>query len=217
MKLILCSSGFNTVEMVEACEQLVGKPRSEINIAVINEAYAVVPDNNLRWVLEELTRMPRYFGGNLELVNLLALDKDTIAERLHANDVIYMEGGHSDYLYTVLKKSGYMDLLPDLLKSKVYVGSSAGSMVMGHRLSSEAYEIIYDEMGEYGVTDYMGYVDFAIMPHLNSPDFPNRKETLEKAVAHYDGVVYGIQDDTAIIVDDRGVRTIGTPPLTFGK
>lgn len=48
MKLLLCSEGFNTEEIVNKCVELVGKPKESINVAIINEAYAV-ETNNLWW------------------------------------------------------------------------------------------------------------------------------------------------------------------------
>lgn len=216
MKLILCSEGFSTKEIVDRCVGFVGKPKDSINVAVINEAYAV-EDNNLHWVLNNLDKVKDNFGGDLELVNLLALDIETIKERLGKSDVIFVLGGHTDYLMSVFNKSGFSKILPELLKTKVYVGSSAGSMVLGKRLSEEAYEKIYNEQNAYGVNKYLELVDISIMPHLDSPHFPNRKETLLDAVKQYSGVVYGLRDDSAIIVDEDNITTIGSEPLIINK
>src|SRR3989338_9150981 len=101
MKLLLCSEGFYTQNIITACEKLVDKPKSSISVAVINEAYAVDHDNNLGWILDNLNVVKDNFGGNLELVNLLALDIDTVKERIAKNDVIYVVGGHTDYLMSV--------------------------------------------------------------------------------------------------------------------
>lgn len=38
MKLILASSGLANEEIITALEEMVGKPRAEINVAIINEA-----------------------------------------------------------------------------------------------------------------------------------------------------------------------------------
>ena len=53
MKLILASAGFSTSQIVNKCVELVGKPRDNINIAVINEAYAVEHGDH-SWVLTDL-------------------------------------------------------------------------------------------------------------------------------------------------------------------
>lgn len=217
MKLILCSEGFHTDQIVAKCEELVGKPRKSINIAVINEAYAVEHDNNLRWVLDDLNKVKDNFGGNLELVNLLALDIETVKNRILQNDVIFVVGGNSDYLMSVFNKTGFAKLLPELLKTKVYVGSSAGSMVMGKRLSTEAYEKIYFENSKYGITEFLGFVNLAIMPHLDSHDFPNRKETLLDAAKNHSGIIYGLRDDSALVLDSDTMTTVGSDPLILNR
>ena len=217
MKLILCSEGFNTEESIAKCEELVGKPRRSINIAVINEAYAVIHDNNLRWVLDNLNVVRNNFGGNLELVNLLALDIKTIKERIKHHDIIFVVGGHSDYLMSVFNKSGFSKVLPELLETKVYVGSSAGSMVLGKRLSIEAYEKIYDQRETFAVNKYLEFVPISFMPHLDSPYFPNRKETLLEASKKHAGVIYGLRDDSALIVEDNKISTMGSDPLILHK
>lgn len=211
MKLILASAGFSTEEIVAKCEELVGKPRKDISIAVINEGYAV-EHNNLHWVLDDLNNVKNNFGGQLELVNLLALSLTTVMERLEKKDVIFVVGGNTDYLMSVFNRSGLSEKLPELLKTKVYVGSSAGSMILGRRLTTKAYEKIYGERGIYGIDRYLELVDLAIMPHLDSSHFPNRKETLSEAAKDEKGVIYGLRDDSAVVIDGESVTTIGSEP-----
>ena len=216
MKLILCSEGFSTKEIVDKCEELVGKPKSSINVAVINEAYAV-EENNLHGVIKNLNKVKDNFGGNLELVNLLALDIQAIKERSLKSDVIFILGGHTDYLMSVFNKSEFSKLLPELLRSKVYVGSSAGSMVLGKRLSADAYEEIYHEQSIYGINKYLEFVDITIMPHLDNPHFANRKEILQDASRKHSGTIYGLRDDSAIVVEGNKLSTIGSEPLILNK
>ncbi len=80
-------------------------------------------------MLDELNRTSRIFGGEFELVNLLALGIDKIVERLNLADLIFVVGGHTDYLMSVFNKSGLSNRLADLLSDKVYVGVSAGAMI----------------------------------------------------------------------------------------
>lgn len=213
MKLILASAGFYTEEIVKKCEELVGKSRKKISVAIINEAYAVEHENNLWWIVDDLNRVKDNFGGKHELVNLLALDLKTVEERLRLHDVIFVLGGNTDYLMSIFLKTGLSKLLPELLKTKVYVGSSAGSMVLGKRLSASAYKKMYGEESAWSVDQYMQLVDIAIMPHLDSPHFPNRKETLMEVAKGYNGVIYGLRDDSAVIVDGDNVTTIGSKAL----
>ena len=86
-------------------------------------------------------------------------------------------------------------------------------MVIGKRISEAAYRLIYGEDSKYDVTEYLGLVDFSIMPHLDSPYFPNRESTLLKAVGKFEGKVYGLRDDSAVVVNGNEVDVIGSQPI----
>lgn len=216
MKLVLCSEGFNTPNTVEKCVELVGKPKDQIKVGIINEAYAV-EEGDKRWVLDNLNSVAKNFSSEIDIINLLALPIDEVEKRLEDKDVIFVVGGDTDYLMSVYKKTGFDELLERLLQSKVYVGSSAGSMVVGRRISAAAYRLIYGEDSKWGVDDYCGLVDLSVMPHLDSPHFPNRKESLIEAVGTFQGRVYGLRDDSAVVVDGDEVYTIGSEPIVIEK
>lgn len=216
MKLLLCSEGFHTQNTVQACVDLVGKPQNKITFAVINEAFAVELGDK-RWVLSNLSDVAKNFPAEIDIVNLLALPLSEIENRIMQKDAIFVVGGHTDYLMSVFVKTGFDTLLPRLLANKVYVGSSAGSMVTGKRLSTKAYKKIYGERGSYGVTKYLEFVDLSIMPHLDSPHFPNRKETLLEAAKNHTGAIYGLRDDSAVVVNGDEVTIIGSQPVVLNK
>lgn len=209
MKLLLTSAGLYTPEIIAKCVELVGKPQNEINFAVINEAYAVEHGDH-GWVLDDLNRLKNNFQGRMELVNILALDLETVKERLELADVIFVVGGHTDYLMSVLRKTGFDKLLPELLKTKVYVGSSAGSMVLCNRLSTVANAKVYGEKNDYGTVEYMEIVDVVLKPHFGSPLFPqNNKDMLLNLTKDYQGVVYGLADTSALVVEGNKTYLIG--------
>lgn len=216
MKLLLCSEGFATPNTVQKCVELVGKPQDQIKVGIINEAFAVEKGDK-RWVMDNLNSVFQNFQSEVDIVDLLALSIEQIEERLSDKDVIFVIGGDTDYLMTVYQKTGFDKLLPKLLENKVYVGSSAGSMVVGKRISAASYRLLYGGDSIYGITDYVGLVDLSIMPHLDSPDFPNRKDTLIEAVGSFQGKVYGLRDDSAVVVDGDNIYTIGSDPLMINE
>ncbi len=216
MKFVLCSEGFHTPDTVDACVKLVGKPQDQISIGIINEAYAV-EEGDKRWVLDNLNAVANNFSGEIDIINLLALSLEEVEKRLADKDVIFVVGGNTDYLMAVYQKTGFDKLLPKLLATKVYVGSSAGSMVIGKRISEAAYKLIYGEDGRYGIEEYVGLVDLSIMPHLDSPHFPNRKESLLDIAGSFQGKVYGLRDDSAVVVDGERIFTIGSEPIIIQK
>jgi dipeptidase E len=212
MKLILSSQGFNTPNTVQACVELCGKPQTEITVAIINEAYAPETGDK-HWVLENLNDVAKNFPKEIDLVNLLALPIEQIETRIARKDVIFVLGGNTDYQMHVFEASGFAELLPKLLETKVYVGSSAGAMVIGKRAPNDAYHKLYGERNDFGVTEYMGLVDLAIEPHMNSAHFPNcRPEILEQVASGASFPVYGLQDDSAIVIDGDKQTFIGSEP-----
>lgn len=215
MKLILASSGFNAPEAVSKCLEFVRKPAGEINFAVINEAMAVEHGDH-RWFLEDMDSIRDNFGGNIEFVNLLANDTEKIKERLAVADVIFVAGGNTDWLMSVLVKSGVDKILPKLLEGKVYVGSSAGSCVLGKRPSYKTFAEIYQE--DQYVDKYTELVDFSVLPHLHSEYFNTRGDdwVLEDSEKE-DGLVYAISDDAAIAVEGDKTYVVGKDYLVAEK
>ena len=56
MKAILASQGFTTDEIEMEVSRIVGKPASEIDIAIINESmYYIDKNRSKRWYIKELS------------------------------------------------------------------------------------------------------------------------------------------------------------------
>lgn len=216
MRFLLTSCGFQTDEIVSACERLLGKPAAATSVAVINEAYAVELGDK-RWMIKELQRLAEIFGGEIDCVNLLALSPDQVRRRMQDKDLVFVVGGNTDYLMSVFDRSGFSQLLPELLREAVYVGSSAGSMVAGRRISTAAYQEVFGEGGTFGVTRYLALADIAIQPHFGSAQFPqNREEVLSRVIRPEDGEVYAIGDHQAIVIEHGAVSFVGGTPYRVG-
>lgn len=209
--------GFYTPNTVQACVELCGKPQDKITFAVINEAYAVELGDK-RWMLDNLNDVAKNFPGEVDMINLLALPLNEVKERIMKKDALFVVGGNTDYLMHVFNKTGFAELLPKLLESKVYVGSSAGSMVIGKRISGEAYHRVYGERDSFNVREYLGLVNLAIKPHLDSPNFPNNQaEILEEVASGMIFPVYALRDDSAIVINGEKQEFIGSEPYRVGR
>jgi dipeptidase E len=111
-----------------------------------------------------------------------------------------------------LKESGLEDLLPELLKTKVWVGISAGSIVLCPtiELASKIHAEFYKEKFGYEIKEGLGYVDFLFRPHLNSPNKPeSQKEYLAEFAKTTPKIVYGLDDQMALKVIDGKVEVVG--------
>lgn len=206
MKLILASSGLANEEIITTLEEMVGKPRQAINVAIINEAIKA-ETGDMRWFSEELTRLTSVLGGNIEFVDLQAHDMDYVKSRLDLADMIFCFGGNTDYLANTFVKTGFDKILPEILDKKVWVGSSAGSCVLCHKESDEIQASIYKEKRE---TDhFMEYVPIIFLPHLHGFFEFDQPEVLH-ASELTDLPVYALSDDCALKIIDQN------PPIILG-
>jgi dipeptidase E len=141
--------------------------------------------------------------GVLELTALPTLDRDAWVPVVEETDVLLANGGDSLYLAHHLQKSGLVGLLPSL--NAVWVGLSAGSMVMTPRIGEEFKVWNPPDGGDRA----LGIVDFSIFPHVDHPDLPeNTMAAAEKWAAEIPGPAYAIDDDTAIKVTDGAVEVV---------
>jgi dipeptidase E len=101
-----------------------------------------------------------------------------------------------------MRQSGLADLLPSL-QDTVWVGLSAGSMVMTPRIGDDFVEWAPPNGGD----STLGVVDFSIFPHLGLvPD--NTMAEAERWAAEIGGPAYAIDDQTAIKVTDGTVEVV---------
>jgi dipeptidase E len=144
--------------------------------------------------------------GVLELTALPSLDADQWVPAVRETDVLLVNGGDPMYLHHWMVESGLAAILPSLANT-VYVGLSAGSMVLTPRIG-EAFVEWRPPTG--GGDRTLGLVPFAIFPHLDHPDLPhNRMVNAERWAAGMAVPAYAIDDQTAIKVTDDGVEVIG--------
>ena len=139
--------------------------------------------------------------GVLELTALPSIDRGRWVPWVQETDVLLVNGGDALYLCHWMRESGLADLLPSL-RETVWVGLSAGSMVMTPRIGSE----FVGWKPPAGGDSALGIVDFSICPHLG-PEMNTMAEA-EKWAAEIGGPAYAIDDETAIRVADGTVEVV---------
>jgi dipeptidase E len=113
-------------------------------------------------------------------------------------------GGDVFYLGYWMRQSGLADLLPSL-REAVYVGVSAGSMVMTPSIGED----FVFWRPPTGGDEALGIVDFSIFPHVDHEDLPdNSMANAERWAAGIPGPAYAIDDQTAIKVTDGAVEVV---------
>lgn len=209
MKLLLTSSGNTNKSIEKALLELLGKPFKEANLTFIPTS-ANIEKGDKTWLVNDMNNFRVLGFAVLDVVDISAVPKEIWLPSFETADILVFGGGNVVYLLEWIKKSGLKDYLPKFLKTKVYVGISAGSMVTAKNISlSRSGILYYEQTGKLKNTRGLGFVDFEIRPHLNSPWFPKvRLEYLEKLATETSNTFYAIDDNTAIKVVDNNVTVI---------
>jgi len=214
LKLLLASAGITNASIKNALLELLGKPIADSTALCIPTASYGMRRNAAasawRFISGQepdcpMTELGWKSVGVLELTALPSLDPEQWVPTVRETDVLLVNGGDPMYLHHWMVESGFAELLPTL-PDAVYVGLSAGSMVMTPRIGEDFVEW-RPPAGEGDAT--LGLVDFAIFPHLDHPDLPhNRMANAERWAVALTVPAYAIDDQTAIKVTDAGPEVI---------
>lgn len=198
--------------MLAALVDLLGKPIAEASALCIPTAgyggpYGD-PESPWRFISGRSSNPMTELGwksvGALELTALPSIDKDRWVSWVREADALLVNGGDAVYLCHWMRESGLASLLPSL-RDTVYVGLSAGSMVLTPRIG----ERFVHWKPPTGDDSMLGVVGFSIFPHLDSPDCSDRTVAeAERWAAGIKGPVYAIDDQTAIKVTGGSVEVI---------
>jgi len=212
MKLLLTDSGIRNPSIHDALVDLLGKPIAESSALFVPTAMhaqrggAVQAYRVLSGREDRAPMIPLGWKsvGVLELTALPSIGPELWVPLVREADALLVEGGDPMYLCHWMRESGLADLLPTL-DDTVYVGLSAGSMVMTPRIGADF--VRWKPAGGGDTT--LGIVDFSIFPHLAYPGMPdNTLANAEKWAATMPTRAYAIDNNTAIKVTDGEVEVI---------
>lgn len=205
MKLLLTSGGITNEPIKKALFDLVGKNPEDTSLAFIPTA-SNVEKGDKKWLIEDLISLKSMRLKSIDFVDISAIDKSLWLPRMEKSDVLFFEGGNSYHLMEWINKSGLIEALPELLKTRVYVGVSAGTCVASKDLMLNITQKIYGEdMDKTQDMTGLNYVNFYALPHLNNPYFKNaRKEIIQNAIQGIKEKIYVLDDECAIkVMDDK--------------
>src|SRR3989344_5851693 len=171
MKLLLTSGGITNASIASALFDLVGKKPEDTSLVFIPTA-SNVEKGDKSWFINDLLNLKKQNFKSIAITDISAVNEKIWRSQLEEADVLVFVGGNTYHLMDWINKSGLVSLLPELLKNKVYVGSSAGSMVTGKDLKANLTMWFYEEVSNRTKNmRCLDFVDFYFLPHFNSPDF----------------------------------------------
>jgi dipeptidase E len=212
MRLLLTSAGIKNASIHDALVDLMGKAIADANALCIPTAGYGHPQGSpggaWRFISGQASTPMCELGwkslGVLELTALPSIGEERWVPWVREADVLLVNGGDALYLCHWMRQSLLADLLPSLSHT-VWVGLSAGSMVMTPRIGED----FVGWKSPTGGDGTLGIVDFSIFPHLDHEDLPdNSMANAERWAAGLPCPAYAIDDQTAIKVSDGTVEVV---------
>lgn len=162
-KMFLTSSFKDNFHYLEAFakEELRGKTVTFIDTASLVEEMTHYVDS----AIDAFNQL----GMLIERLDISRQNRESIEKTIKKNQYIYVSGGNTFYLLQELKnKAVDTILLSEIYKGKIYIGESAGSVIMSPNI---AYIALADNSDKApNLSDYTGLNQLTgyPVPHLNS-------------------------------------------------
>jgi len=123
---------------------------------------------------------------------------EEIAEFISSVDVIYVCGGNTFYLLEKTLESEFDKILRNVLDDKIYIGHSAGSVLLGNSVALKS------NPPKTNLTNFDGLkmVNFTIVPHWG-------KESARDAKLALFEKMYDLEDNVVLLKDGSYIFTDG--------
>lgn len=129
--------------------------------------------------------------------------------KIETCDCVFVEGGNTFYILQELKRSGADKMILDHIQNnKLYIGVSAGSMVISRNIEYVTHmddpTCALELKGEYSS---LGAINFCIVPHYLNPPF---KKAADRIIKEYTNclTLYPISNNQAVVVDGDKIEVI---------
>lgn len=200
------SSSFNDVyQFLENFygESVKGKTVAFIATASLVEDYTKYVDDDRKAFID--------LGIIIKDLDIIGKHQNEISKVFSESDMIFVSGGNTFYLLQELKKSNADQLIIDeIKKGKLYIGSSAGSIILSK-------DILYvdkmdDKRKATELENFLGLnmVDFYTLPHLNNEPFTEIVENILKENNGIDKLpLVPISNHQVILVNNSQYKIIG--------
>ena len=211
MKLVLTSGGISNKSIEKELRNVIGKDFKNIKMLFCTTASNYEGGDMNDWLVEDLEYFKK-LGFKIDVCDINGISIEKILPRFEWADVFCFEGGNTQWLRKSIKNSGLEEYLEELLKTRVWIGISAGSCVLCPTICNSCQDLFDDNIEGFPI-DGLNLVNFQFVPHLNNESFPKiRRDNLlnaSKNLKVIDGKkLYILDDNGAIFVNDKDIKVI---------
>jgi dipeptidase E len=209
MKLYLSSIGIPTPDDLS---QLLGKPLAGTKVAFIPNANDYYSERARSAVTSQRVAPFGSLGMDVTLVDLRDYrDSVTLEKSLQPYELIWVTGGNTFILRDEIRKSGFEQIIKDLLNNgKIYGGNSAGALVAGTSIGGINLESADPpEFAEEVIEEGLHLVPYIVVPHVDNPEFAEVMETIRQRPDRAEKFIE-LKDSQAVVFDGTKHKIVGT-------
>lgn len=202
MKVFLTSFA---ADVIDKLVPLLPKPPKDLSTLFIPTG--ANPYENREWMKEDRDKL-KDLGFKVSSFDLKDKTEKEVRTELDNTDIVFVSGGNTFYLLEKVKQSGFDKVVKDFIsKGKIYIGSSAGSVILGPNIEPMKY--LDDSSKAPTLSDYSGLelIDFIVLPHSDNKNYDKMyKELIEEYKNIYK--LQPLNDNQAIVIDGEKIQTI---------
>lgn len=211
MRLVLTSGGITNKSIDNEFRNILGRDPDGLKMLFCTTASNYEGDEMNDWLIKDLLYF-KDLGFKIDICDINGIEAERFLPRFEWADVLFFEGGNTQWLRKSIKTSGLEGHLASLLETRVWVGASAGSCVLCQTVCNSCQDLFDETIKGYPV-DGLGLVDFQFIPHLNSKYFPKIREynlfNVARNLKEIDGKkLYALDDNGAIFVNNGDVKVV---------
>lgn len=169
MKLLLTSGGISNKTIEKELRNLVGKDFKGLKVLFCITASNYDGGEMNDWLINDLDILNN-LGFKIDVCDINGISQDSFLTRFEWADILYFEGGNTQWLRNGIKNSGLEKHLSKLLETRIWVGASAGSCVLCPTICNSCQDLFDENIKGFPI-DGLGFVDFQFVPHLNNKYF----------------------------------------------
>lgn len=202
-KLLLTSDGFVNPKIAQEFLILVNKKPADIKVLFVPTAaeYEFENKEEMFYVKESERELIADLGIPKENIVWFNMKNASVAGDIQSFDVMYMCGGNTYYLLNEIRNTGFDKKIIEFVESgKIYVGVSAGSIIMGPNISTSA------DKNQVGLkdTNAFNFFDQSIVPHYQKKE----KSVIDEFEKNNPWKVLRLRDSQAVCVRGESYKVI---------
>lgn len=200
MRLILSSDGLSNSKLKKEFLNLLGVDPKEASLLIITG-----PQKRSHWIYINEAK-DRFVQLGIRKITIANITKEIKAKDFGKFDVILFMGGNTFYLLDRIRKTGFVSYIKNHIRSnRVYVGISAGSMIVSKSVELAGW-------GKEGDPNLIGLQDLTGLGLVSLTVFPHFKSSLKNEVNLFkkntDYRIQEIRNGEAVLINGKQIRIV---------